>query len=336
METNYKIGIEVELFLQPNDNVYTSKEDFAKELVSSYRQIKENVHLMHLDLDECPYFGPNRLTEWTMEEDCSLETDRPGQIDAEFSSPVMYHSNPLWRRSVGSVFKHLRTLASLQVNHSCGFHVHISKQERPWTLEDLKRVSRAILYFESSIELVVPEHRRGSIWGKNNCCDNPRFEGKSDKASFDLVDACTNNVELVQLMNSGNNRNYGWNFTNLLEGDNYTVELRRGPGLTAEIDAFRWVEFVVRFINSARNIGTRWGLSQYRRDVLGLHKFLCDYPVPNSNPNLLEPLFAGKTGVLEPRRLGQLTPEQARRLRDKDDEAKNKNTIKEKWSLIPM
>ncbi|EZG04336.1 hypothetical protein H106_05987 [Trichophyton rubrum CBS 735.88] len=279
METNYKIGIEVELFLQPNDNVYTSKEDFAKELVSSYRQIKENVHLMHLDLDECPYFGPNRLTEWTMEEDCSLETDRPGQIDAEFSSPVMYHSNPLWRRSAGSVFKHLRTLASLQVNHSCGFHVHISKQERPWTLEDLKRVSRAILYFESSMELVVPEHRRGN---------------------------------------------------------NYTVELRRGPGLTAEIDAFRWVEFVVRFINSARNIGTRWGLSQYRRDVLGLHKFLCDYPVPNSNPNLLEPLFAGKTGVLEPRRLGQLTPEQARRLRDKDDEAKNKNTIKEKWSLIPM
>ncbi|EZF30724.1 hypothetical protein H101_05650 [Trichophyton interdigitale H6] len=223
METNYKVGIEVELFLQPNDNMYTSKEDFAKELVSSYRQIKENVHLMHLDLDECPYFGPNRLTEWTMEEDCSLGPCR-----------------------------------------------------------------------------------------------------------------CTNNVELVQLMNSGNNRNYGWNFTNLLEGDNYMVKFRRGPGITAEIDGFRWVEFVVRFINSARNIGTRWGLSQYRRDVLGLHKFLCDYPVPNSNPGLLEPLFAGKTGVLEPQRLGQLTPEQARRLRDKDDEAKNKNTIKEKWSLLPM
>ncbi|EGE07700.1 hypothetical protein TEQG_06683 [Trichophyton equinum CBS 127.97] len=180
METNYKVGIEVELFLQPNDNMYTSKEDFAKELVSSYRQIKEN------------------------------------------------------------------------------------------------------------------------------------------------------------LMNSGNNQNYGWNFTNLLEGDNYMVKFRRGPGLTAEIDAFRWVEFVVRFINSARNIGTRWGLSQYRRDVLGLHKFLCDYPIPNSNPGLLEPLFADKTGVLEPQRLGQLTPEQARRLRDKDDEAKNKNTIKEKWSLLPM
>lgn len=79
MDAHYKIGIEIEVLLTPRDNKYTSRENFALRLVSSYRQIKENVHLMHLDMDECPYFGPNRLTEWTMEEDCSLETDRPGQ-----------------------------------------------------------------------------------------------------------------------------------------------------------------------------------------------------------------------------------------------------------------
>ena len=43
-------------------------------------------------------------------------------------------------------------------------------------------------------------------------------ESQSDKASFDLVDACTNNVELVQLMNSGNNRNYGLELHQLAGG----------------------------------------------------------------------------------------------------------------------
>ncbi|EFR03566.1 hypothetical protein MGYG_06563 [Nannizzia gypsea CBS 118893] len=144
MDADYKVGIEVEIVLIPEDKMLKSIEDLAKKFLLS------NAH------------------------------------------PRSCITN--WKKSVTSVFNHLRSFADLAVNSSCGFHVHVSKEKGSWNLEDLKRISRAINYFESSIELVVPESRRRNIWGKSNWTDNPRFDGLSEEDSYALIEACTNDV----------------------------------------------------------------------------------------------------------------------------------------------
>ncbi|KAF3491113.1 uncharacterized protein GIQ15_00630 [Arthroderma uncinatum] len=302
MADSYKIGIEIEILLTPNSHAPLSVEAFAQTLVSKYHEFPSRIHSIHCDLDLLPYDGPNSLSEWSIVEDCSLDTDNSQQSAFELTSPVMEYSRPTWKTS-----------------------------EAAWTLEDLKRISRAIIYFESSIELVVPEHRRGSIWGKNNRSDNYQLEGLSDVQAYSRVDACTTNEELVQLMNCGSNRNYGWNFTGLLDGDNFTIEFRRGPGLTREIDAFRWVEFVVRFVNSARKTGNQGPLTTYRRDVSGLRNFLSAHATPGGYAELVDPFFAGKTVFLEPRKVGQLTAIQTAKVMAKNAEKDRRNLIWKKW-----
>ncbi|KAK2872158.1 hypothetical protein FQN49_002516 [Arthroderma sp. PD_2] len=324
MAAAYKIGIEIETLLEPRRIAAENLVEFGRGLEEKFLDMPNRIHGIHCDLDELEYHGPNTLTEWSITEDCSIDEDNSQQFAIEFTSPIMFFSNPAWKSSVVSIFDCLRINTFLQVNHSCGFHVHISKKEASWTREDLVRISRAIIYFEPSLELIVPAHRRGSIWAKNNRCDNHRFEGKSDRQAMDLIDGCKDNEELAQLMNGGNDRNFSWNFTNLLGGDQNTIEFRRGPGITNENDAFRWVEFVVRFVNSARNTGSRYGLSAFRRDAIGLQEFLRAHVIPNSQAGLLNPLFDGKEGYLEPRKIGELTASQRARVADKAEEAYRK------------
>lgn len=239
------------------------------------------------------------------------------KIDAlEIVSPLFYDERSrieeprldgptmFWREAVRKLYESLSNDAYLCVNESCGLHVHISPDgESVWTLQDLKRISQAIIYFDSAIECLVPPHRRQNVWSKSNRVDNPKLNGKSDSRILKMIDSYETLDDIVMLMINGSDRNYGWNFTNIYTGGTFTVEFRRGPGAAQREICLQWTEFVINFVHAAKCGGTESELAVYSRDVQGLRHFLRGYPVSKGDPSLINPLFENKTGSLQPRRI---------------------------------
>lgn len=253
-------------------------------------------------------------------------------VAMEIVSPIFPYEHGAWRRAVCSILSSLSNEVVLQVNESCGLHVHISPDGKAlWTLRDLKHLSRAILYFEPAIERLVPPHRRQNIWARSNYYDNPKLHGKGDSEVMQMIDGCQTLEEVVSLMNNGSNRNYAWNFTNIYSGGSFTIEFRRGPGAAQENTCLQWVEFVINFVHAAKCGGTQSQLAVYSRDVEGLMHFFRGYTVAGGNMSVHGSLFASKSGFLQPCKMGGLTEAEEAKVNAKDKEANRKNMIMKKW-----
>jgi hypothetical protein len=124
-----------------------------------------------------------------------------------------------------------------------------------------------------------------------------------------MIDKCLNNIEIADLMNDGGDKHYGWNFTNLFYGRKTTDEFRHRPGTSGAELCLGWAEFTASFAQSAKRLGSAHQLEVYSRDVLGLMNFINASVVAGVNiPWLMAPIFRGKSGSLEPIRVGNLTP----------------------------
>lgn len=76
-----------------------------------------------------------------------------------------------------------------------------------YSLEELKRLSHAIIHFEPALEALLPEDRRGNEYTKCNWIDNPNFGRRrvSRRESMALIERCTTGRELILLMNPDRN-----------------------------------------------------------------------------------------------------------------------------------
>lgn len=254
-------------------------------------------------------------------------------IDAiEIVSPVFnYEPGNSWRNAVSNLFSSLSDEVVLEVNESCGLHVHISPDgDALWTLQDLKRFSRAIIHFEPAIEILVPAHRRQNIWARSNRYDNPMLDGKNDSEILQMIDRCETLEDVVSLMNNGSNRNFGWNFTNIYSDGTFTIEFRRGPGATQESTCLQWVEFVVSLAHAAKCGGTESELAVYGRDVEDMMHFFRGYSVAGGDMLILDSFFANQSGSLQPRKIRDLTVAEEAKIKAKNEEAGRKNIIMKK------
>lgn len=248
----------------------------------------------------------------------------------EIVSPILqYVLNSNWCMAVKHLWAALDQFCSMETNQSCGTHVHLSPQDNViWDIESLKCVCRAVIYFEGAFELLVPEHRRGNAYMKSFFADHPEFRGRSAVECFTLIDRSAHRVDIAELMNPEGDRNYAWNFRNLIYGGKMTIEFRRGPGVTETTDCLAWVELVVSFARSARALGKPNQLHQYTQDVQGLQQFIDATLVPSiSQPTLVTPIFANKQGSLVPRSMHTLTAELSDRLERKKVESDRNNKM---------
>jgi len=238
-----------------------------------------------------------------------------------------------WRDLVQEVWVSIMGSCLIRTDQTCGTHVHISPLGNlQWHIESLKHICRSILWFESALEVVVPKTRRGNAWAKSNRFDNSKFQGKDIAQCFQLVDQCSNNTEIADLMNDNGDRHYGWNFTNLYDGGIMTIEFRRGPGVTEVGMCLGWVELAVSFIQSAQSFGTLAQLTNYPKDVQGFKDFIIAGLEQGVNKyELMTPIFQGKSGSLEPIRVGNLTLEQRQKLHQKTEEDRKKSLIRKKF-----
>lgn len=171
-------------------------------------------------------------------------------------------------------------------------HVSISCNDRcGWnSLDELKSLCRAIIYFEAVIKLLVPEHRQDNYYARWNvtptkltsttAISNVYFAKENNCIScMKLIDRCNTVVELVQLMNNGDKR-WSWNFTHIdPETMNGRVEFRSPPGVNNCEDCFAWINFTVEFVHaSISETTTLERLTLFTRDLVGLSSFLDSVP----------------------------------------------------------
>ncbi|KAF2809037.1 uncharacterized protein BDZ99DRAFT_477519 [Mytilinidion resinicola] len=102
----------------------------------------------------------------------------------------------------------------MSTNTTCGTHVHLSPRDKKWHIEDLRKLSCCVLYFEGAFEVSYPEAERNldtlpdviswrkeytenaqkskrAEYVKANWADNRRFEAQYAD-NVDLIDKTKN------------------------------------------------------------------------------------------------------------------------------------------------
>jgi len=294
-----RFGIEAEFLLTPRDSkdYKGNLREFAKHVRDVYKTGKDTTWPnMHLDIDG-GYMGANDKIEWSLTDDESVTvTDNKQCKQTTFScpyhtsivpnltcapldplelvSPILhFEGNYPFRDFVNGVWKVIEAACIIETNTWCGTHVHVSP-DNDYTLDQVKSVACAVLYFESSLNALVPADRLKSKFCKSFHASNPNFKGKAMDKCIALVDATRNHVAIIELMNNPD-RCFAWNFQNLWDGRPLTIEFRQGPGVTSSIDALAWAEFAVTFVGAAiKEAGSYKDLRKYSANVGGLKTFL--------------------------------------------------------------
>lgn len=225
----------------------------------------------------------------------------------EFASPIFDYSVmispdhafrgryiPPWLSSIIKLFKVLEDETIIFVNDECtALQVSVSANDHyGWdSLDQVKSLSKSILYFESAIHALLPQPRRDNEYAKWNGSPtqttsttthtNPRFQGTFGGVGsrIALVDACATVEELVELMNNGSKR-WSWNFMDLKADENSNmingrVEFRSPPGVNNWRECSAWIHFTIEFVHAAISTSaTIQRLVQFEIDWQGLMKFL--------------------------------------------------------------
>lgn len=234
----------------------------------------------------------------------------------EIVSPIMRLDKlNSWRRTVHYMFKFMDKLCYFETNTSCGTHIHISPNSAQWTTAELRSIAKAIIHFETALEVLVPTTRRGSQWCRSNRYDNPAFTKVANNGGtgmmtsqdiFKTIDACNDAVEVAKLMSP--ERYFAWNFANIFAANGKgTIEFRRPPGLVDIDTCCAWIEFTVAFVQAARMQRDDRNFALYTRDVSGLRQFLYTGLIQGmSKRESVERVLAGHHGSLQPKTVGHV------------------------------
>lgn len=141
---------------------------------------------------------------------------------------------------------------NIHTSSQCSTQVHIAPSN-DWTNKQLKDVAKSVVYFERSIDRLVPPHRQMNYWCRSN-----RFNGAlkelSMKDVFNAVHDCDSRIKLEELLcaltfgsRTTVDRRFRWNFRNLTG----TVEFRQPAGSASSEDGQTWIEFTVSFVQGA-------------------------------------------------------------------------------------
>lgn len=123
----------------------------------------------------------------------------------------------------------LRKLVEPYVDEGCATHVHISPKaqsgsQAKWSMDQLKNVAQAVVYFEKAFDDVVAPSRRDHEMTRRNKAANHQLKALGFAECCKRIQACADEDHLVHLLQPSENhagyqdlssdRNYRWNFDN--------------------------------------------------------------------------------------------------------------------------
>jgi Putative amidoligase enzyme len=191
----------------------------------------------------------------------------------EMRTPVI-DFKPGWRDSVKMTWKYLEEDYRIIPTDDCATHIHISLTPQ-YTLDQLKRIASAIIYFEPAFEALVPDDRRGNLWCRSIWLEGPKFalQDKSRAQSIELVERAPNTMALLHLLHVIDDPRYAWNFWSLLS-PKQTIEFRQPPACETADETLSWAELAVNFIQVSIKHGSAATLRLYPANAEGLRWYL--------------------------------------------------------------
>jgi Putative amidoligase enzyme len=176
-------------------------------------------------------------------------------------SPVLQGEDGL--EKLRACLEAIRTLG-IQINSSCGFHVHVAATGLLSDLRNLQRVVQCFVALENAFDAIVSRAPHATTRHTNRhryCQSNVLAMGglMLNRQRWDRIAATTSVAELVRLANPDLDRYRKLNLTNIAkEGRPSTIEFRQHGGVDELLAAEAWVRLVVASCwNAAHDDSTR-------------------------------------------------------------------------------
>lgn len=259
------IGVELEMVL-----VNTWGIDAFKLVRNSLRDLADNLDTSVPVLKEfmqkkanIPTSDP--FTIFQVKTDSTINCDfwEMREIPAtpvEIATPIL--RNRSWKWVIPEMCQAINSLAAPNLgveasfNSSTGLHIHIGLG-RPYTLAELKRISKAIILFETQMDRYhpgcrVPEDDLGSCF--RSCRGSLALKGLTNAEMVDVIDRCGKIEDLLCTVNGlGKERSYQRFYKyNFLPVQTYgTIEFRQALGTNDPEWILRWISIVIRFVTRA-------------------------------------------------------------------------------------
>ena len=234
---NYSFGFELELIINLNN---TCKNDRIGDVVillnKHLNEINSNIKFDYIDCHRKDY------SKWLIVTDITIRPDEYIGVPFEIISPILNIDN------MHDIFKLLFVLNKLNVyvNRTCGFHIHISK-DNGFEFNEIKNISRNYILFEDSIDLFHPFSRRDNTYCKSIVNNSEFVKVKSIQRKINWIGHINNLEDLIYLLNPGlTDRFYKLNFKSLKKKK--TIEFRQHCGTVNINDIIYWMFFVILFI----------------------------------------------------------------------------------------
>lgn len=173
-----------------------------------------------------------------------------------------------WQKEVDDIFLILNEYCNIALTKGCSMHVHVSPSlvgisQTKYTMDDLRKVLKAVAYFDKPITKVMPADRKANEYAKSNLDSNTtpavvkqayqKVGQDTWKPLFRIYDKIKSTHSF--LLEFSNDKLLSWNFKHLTD-ECGTIEFRRPPGVRSAAAANHWVSFTLGFISEA--LRTNW------------------------------------------------------------------------------
>lgn len=249
-------GVELELVLtrkQGNKGKKWEKwPEAAKELSTLLQQ--NNIRIQVIDDD---FSQPPNYKLWNIAEDGSIGKADPSlqKWGVELISSICLDTKRSeWVGTQKALWHCVENNFNIRPSEKCGTHVHVSFPSlRAFTLMRMRRVCKAVVYFELCIDSIMPLHRRGNSYCKSNRYNENLRRHQTMPEVFKAINSKTTHTQLADLVSP--DRLVKWNFRHMATEVNLakvaTVEFRQPPGCTTVDEALFWQGFTLAFIGAA-------------------------------------------------------------------------------------
>ena len=244
--TDRTFGVEIEFFgldyvITPLDN------NIIKPYCISSRA-KDGRHILDLFKDYKLSFGASRDV-WHFEQDTSVRGKGHTRSGAELISPILSGIEGLVQ--VYNAFKFLNAVEGLNIDKSCGMHVHHGVDSTVYNCKQLQELVRIVHHYEDLFYLLIPGDRKNA-----DTCRPMEIDVESFLEVCE-ADAGANNCRIRDIWysiqnrydpKSGKNSRYDKTRYHGLNLHSYwyrsTIEFRYHSALLDKIDeAIQWIIF---------------------------------------------------------------------------------------------
>lgn len=172
----------------------------------------------------------------------------------EIATPILKHRQ--WESVIPEMAQIVRERFQVAFNDSTGLHVHVGIG-RDYRLQDLRRIAKAIVLFETAMNKYHPVCRNPATSKHILACrDSLPLKGLSDIEMMRKLDSVQDIHYLFGMMQSPHTyssipyyRGYRYNLTSV---DIYnTVEFRQAAGTTDGHKTVEWINRTIKFVTSA-------------------------------------------------------------------------------------